>query len=267
MKNIHKILILTDFSPAATNALVYGTALARAKDAELIVMTVYSLPEVTYDRQAQENYDKAFEQVRRDYFYEQSPNYQFVVRMNEDILEEVALAVNELGADLLVMGAKGKGLSQKIFGSLTHSLMRQAQVPVLAIPEKVRFLEIDQICFACDYAKADKIEPLGVLLSFADAFKAKIRVLNINQDYAHIPFEEAVQVFRIANFFEDFPHSFDFSAEKDVVKAIVKFVKEENVGLVALMPQKRNFFDRLFKSSVTEEVLHQINVPLLSFHQ
>lgn len=267
MKNIHKILILTDFSPAATNALVYGAALARAKDAELVVMTVYALPEVTYDRQAQENYDKAFEQLRRDYFFASAPAYQFVVRLNEDIAEEVALAINELGADLLVMGAKGKGLSQKLFGSLTHSLMRQAQVPVLAIPEQARFEEINQICFACDYAKTDRIEPLGVLLSFADAFKAKIRVLNINQDYAHIPFEEAVQVFRIANFFEDFPHSFDFSAEKDVVKAIVKFVKEENVGLVALMPQKRNFFDRLFKGSVTNEVLHQINVPLLSFHQ
>jgi nucleotide-binding universal stress UspA family protein len=52
--------------------------------------------------------------------------------------------------------------------------------------------------------------------------------------------------------------------ENEVVYGIEKFVKSFKPEMLAMFTVKRNFFDKLFDGSLTEEVAHSTSIPLLT---
>lgn len=145
---VHKILVAHDFSEAATRALRFAAGLARTTDATLAVVYVradiydgrgdpsLSLPNALpgqserYLRFLETELQRIVDEVIED---PRPPVTCHVLR--GDPVKHIAELAQELGADLVCVGATGKGAVQRVMlGSVSQLLLRTATIPVLLVP-------------------------------------------------------------------------------------------------------------------------------------
>lgn len=142
---LDRILVPTDFSETAGHALRYASDLARGCGARLTVL--YSdlfAPPIDYtaviggwdENALPQMKARAEEQLQRDAEANVDPSvlYETVVRIAAP-LDGILAQARESKAELIVMGSHGRaGFRRLMIGSVTEAVMRQAKVPVLAVP-------------------------------------------------------------------------------------------------------------------------------------
>jgi len=52
----------------------------------------------------------------------------------------------------------------------------------------------------------------------------------------------------------------------DIVKGLEEYVKENPVDILVMAQHKRNFFEKIFKSSKTETMVHHTDIPIYALH-
>jgi nucleotide-binding universal stress UspA family protein len=140
------ILVPTDFSGPAANALRYAAALGARFGAHLLVIYAdlfnppvdYTIGGAgTFQLPLEEMIEGAREQLLAFAETNISAAMPYDVRVVVDSPTSAIFAqVRESGANLIVMGTHGRtGLRRLLFGSVTEAVMRHAPVPVIAVHE------------------------------------------------------------------------------------------------------------------------------------
>jgi nucleotide-binding universal stress UspA family protein len=144
-RKINRILVPTDFSETADQALRYASGLARALGAKLTIVyadpfvppidftaTVGGWDEFSFvSLQA-----RAQDHLRSDAEANIDPAvpYDIAIRVDPP-LDGILAEARASAADLIVMGTHGRtGFRRLIIGSVTEAVMRYAKVPVIAVP-------------------------------------------------------------------------------------------------------------------------------------
>jgi nucleotide-binding universal stress UspA family protein len=140
------ILVPTDFSPQADQALDYACALAAKLGATVNLVSVVGIPALgvpelgaamtasVIDDMVRDNQKslEALADARRG----QATIGQVLLRTGDarDVIPAVA---EEIGADLIVIGTHGRrGLSRALLGSVAEYVVRISRVPVLTVRAK-----------------------------------------------------------------------------------------------------------------------------------
>lgn len=138
-----KLLVATDFSECAEQALDYAVALAGALGAKLhllhvIVIPAMAIPEVgvavtntLIESTVQEQQAALDKSAARH----AAAGIETLLRTGDarDMIVDVA---REIGADLIVMGTHGRrGVRRALIGSIAESVVRTAPCPVLTTRE------------------------------------------------------------------------------------------------------------------------------------
>jgi len=145
---INRILVPTDFSETADQALRYASGLARGLGAKLTI--VYADPFVppvdfTATVGAWDEFSFMSLQARaQDHLrstaeanVDPSVAYDIAVRVDPP-LDGILAEARASEADLIVMGTHGRtGFRRLIIGSVTEAVMRYAKVPVIAVPAHI----------------------------------------------------------------------------------------------------------------------------------
>ena len=142
---LNRILVPTDFSETATHALRYASGLARNLGAQITVLysdpfvppidytaTVGSWSEDTFVLLKQ----RAEEQLRQTAEANIEAGVPWETKLRVSLpLEGILAQARESKAGLIVMGTHGRtGFRRLVLGSVTEAVMRQAEVPVIAVP-------------------------------------------------------------------------------------------------------------------------------------
>jgi len=148
MVRIRRILCPVDFSPASNHAVQYAAELARSYDASLKLLHVASpiIPasyEYPIDTTALlQTMQKASERQMQRLLAKTERSRVNVdgAVVTGDIIGQIKDEIESTKPDLVVMGAHGKGLLDRIFlGSTAERVVRAALCPVMVIPpEKKR---------------------------------------------------------------------------------------------------------------------------------
>lgn len=143
MRQVKKILVPTDFSDSAHNALEHARVYAARFEAELLLLHVVETLAVGYA-------SDLFPVPMAEVFQEMSGYAQAELRKLADEARAQKLEVRELvvqgkpsaeivrvaeeeHVDLIVLGTHGKGvLDHALFGSTTERVVRKAPCPVLS---------------------------------------------------------------------------------------------------------------------------------------
>jgi len=148
---LKKILVCTDFSASARQAVNYAVKLAETNAAKLVVLTVLPdlllsdeelmMARVSVEKVKQESQEKIAEahaqlvkQIRPAALKKLRP--QFIVRDGKPFLEIVRTA-KEVKADLIVVASHGQSrIAEMLLGSTTERVVQKAPCSVLVVREK-----------------------------------------------------------------------------------------------------------------------------------
>lgn len=272
-----KILFPTDFSETANNALLYALSLAESQDATVYVLHVYELPIINGGISAglvQNVYDTVkFGQFEN--FKDNIPQLRKIAEENgfghiplKFILEEgnflyiMRETIAEEKIDYVVMGTTGySDIEKKIFGTNTINAMTSLKVPILSIPNHIKFNGIKKIGFTTIFNDKDK-EALYYLIEMANRHKARVQCLHVSKDGKYD--KEILEKWK--NEFKDEPIDFIIKVNAEPVNAVLEFIQEAELDLLTVISRNKGFFDKLFAPSVSKKIASKNNVPLFVFH-
>ncbi|MCB0561897.1 MAG: universal stress protein [Lewinellaceae bacterium] len=266
-----KILVPTDFSGNALNALLYAKELACKFDSHLTVLHTFQVIKrsdmlVSID-------DILYEEAEKDMaaFLEKAPSKNPVgVKITKgDAISSIVSYARDWGASLIVMGTQGaSGLKEVFMGSTTGGVIRHTHhIPVLSIPENFAPRPIQNIAFAIANMNLSGEEAIEPLRELARRFDAKVHIFHSVKDKDEA---DKAKLMETASWLEGLPYTFSLEEERgnlhETIKAFVKSVDADMLCLVRRKHGTIGFFERLFKTSATLQEAFHCELPLLVLH-
>lgn len=271
------ILVPTDFSKSANNALNYALAIAKREKAKIILMHAYDIIylsenapleyyaeglEATKDA-AQKMLDTLVARIEKLRVKYEAINLQGLP------VDSVISLAKKKKVDFVIMGTRGaSGLKEVLLGSNTAKVIAKAPCPVIAIPEKATFKGIKKIAYASNYRSSDVIT-IKQLLVLAKIFKSRIRLVHITNGEYTLAYEKEY----MKNFVDKIKERTKYNhitaellESSDVEKMLEKYIKKESIDLLAVSTKHRNFLERIFGTSITKALAYHSKVPLVTFH-
>lgn len=266
-----KILVPTDFSDCANNAVDVAKAIALRSGAELNFIHIEEqTPEVVHVSQTKVPAKDAHLGIAR---YE----LQHTVDLTEKegikakpifVLsgtgEELKDYVKPYEIDLIVMGSHGeKGWREVIVGSRTKALLREVSVPVLVVKKPNPNFNPKRIVFASTF-KEDVTPCLKAIISFSKYWNAELELVFINMmDHPHQE-EEAKEIMKKQmDLVEPVTYTLNVSDTNDEEWGISKFADLVKADMISVVMDKHTGLVGLFKSSVAEKLITHSSLPVL----
>lgn len=270
-----KILVPTDFSDNAENALKVAAQIARARKSELIllhmlelpsqggdaIVTSHNIPELMlFKKVAIEKLDDLMDAEYLDGL-EVSEIIQF-----EMAFDGIMNISKKNDVDLIVMGSHGaSGFKEMFIGSNAEKVVRSSEVPVLIIKKEVQEFKVNSFVFASDFSEEIK-KPFQKALEIADLFGAHIHLVRINTlsnftstDSSNKIFEEFLKGSNAKNYTT---HVYN---DASVEKGVLHFAKSINADLIGICTHGRNGLSNFFNGSVSEDLVNHAMRPIITF--
>lgn len=272
------ILVPTDFSANANNALEYAAEIAHLNEAVLVLLHVYT-PAVSKSNiisafitdeveDAKKEILEKLNVVRKTLELEYAGiTCHTQVAIGETVTEIIAVS-NQLPADLIIMGTLGaSNLTRSLFGSNTASVVESSSCPVMCIPAGYTFQVPKRILFATNFSY-DDVEGVSRLATLANVFKSEIMIGHVDTSPEEDETEEtSMQKFidevKLASGYSDITHR--IVNDHNVSMGLDLIIQESAVDMVALSTHKRNFFEKFYNPSLTKKISLYSDIPIVVF--
>lgn len=269
MKNI---LVPIDFSKASLNAAKYAVSFAEALSANLHLLNVVPAPVVIDDSilasvlitqaELSENNHRLMKEEVDSLSKKANVEIKSIVAegLPSDVITEVA---KELKAELIIMGMKGKGKSNSVFGSTATAVIRKAGFPVLVIPENGDYQPIRNITFASDFDPDVESDSYDLLIKLAQKLNIPVYVLNVQKKNCALGAERTIGKMKTSLAFSSLHPEFHSVYDRNVEEGIHMFIEKNPTDVLVMVAHPHNLFERMFGTVHTKEMSYQTKIPLL----
>lgn len=271
-----RILLPTDFSDNAFNAINYALELFKDVECTFFLLNIYTPPiyQMEYimgspnqleladilKEASLTQLDKLKKKLDQNF---KNPKHQFIVRSAfNTLVNEIEETIENENIDYVIMGTKGAtGAKEILFGTNTVHVIKRAKRPVIAIPPNFSFEAPKEILFPTDYEIKYPKGKFDPLLQLANQFKSRINVMHVSTGYELSPKqvknrESLQQLLGDKGLFHDLPNN-------EIIQAINTFQLKEKINLLVMVQNKHTFFERMFIEPVIKKIGFHINVPFM----
>ena len=279
MKNI---LVPTDFSENAWNALTYGIALFKKTRCTFYIVHVhpiapysggeaamYASPEILEKsilKESNEQLQELLHKIERLPFntkhtFHTSAHYGF---FTDHIKEEV----NHKNIGLVIMGTKGaSGLKAVSVGTNTGNVMTKVPCSVLAVPADAEYGRPKEIAFATDFQLGYDTKVLSELKDLAMSYKSALHFLYIATKGESLSDNQLKNRELLRNYFADMECSFHTLTGKKLDEAVQSFNESRDLDLLVMVAKNLNFLERILFRPTVEKISYHTTVPFLVLHE
>jgi nucleotide-binding universal stress UspA family protein len=274
------IIVPTDFSPVALNALHYALDMATSIKAEIILLNTYQVPVSYSDAPISPVTTISIDDIKKSSLERLEDLRQEVARITGgrmrvyteaklgntvDVLEEITSAVRPFA---IVMGSHGStGIERLIMGSTTLSVIRHLRCPVIVVPPGTNYKKIRKMGLACDFKDVAETIPTEYIKNIVHEFNAELHVLNVNRDGESYDDETPLESAWLDTLLGDMKPNYYFLKRDDVVEGINEFSETHNLDVVIVIPKKHNLLERIFHKSRSKELVTNAHIPIVSIHE
>ena len=293
MKKLRNILVPTDFSPSARQALAYGLGLARRSAATLHLMHVMnpvegdSFSPLKYTPEAHalhKSHDASIYELLETALSEfdtEGLEVELVKRRGMRMSEPILAYAKKEEVDLIVMGTHGRrGIKHLLMGSVASDVVRHAPCDVMAVHEKPTHEEnnIERILACVDFSPhSDAV--LKQAHALAAGYHARLDLLHVVE-----PLAFPVSLTGICTIYDIVPDlqgkveerldKLVSGVEKPEVDiethitdghaahTIIEFAEELDANLIVMATHGLSGLDRFLLGSVTSRVIRLAPCPV-----
>lgn len=276
-----KILLPTDFSRNAWNAITYAIELYKNEDCDFYVLntfsvTGYGLESMMVPEPGEKLYEEAKEKsekglgkiLERLTFRDDNPNHKFyMVSQFSLLLDAILDLVEKRDIEMIIMGTKGNtDAATIVYGSNTVLIMEKVRnCPVMAIPQDTLYQEPKEIVFPTDYKTSFKRRELQHVIEIAKISNAAIRVLYVS-DGEPLTQEQENNKKLLEENFDTIQHTFHVLHNVDVKGGLSAFVESRESDMITFVNRKHSFFGSIFSKPMVKNLGYHSKVPVLALH-
>jgi nucleotide-binding universal stress UspA family protein len=270
-----KILVPTDFSEQAENALKVAAQLAKTYDSEIYLLHIIELPIDQVDALSSHSdfpeavffmklAHKKFEALKQlDYL----KDIKVIETVDfHEIFKGVFHVSKKHDIDLIIMGSNGaSGLKEMLIGSNTEKVVRTSDTPVLVIKNEHKTFKIENFVFASDFKEESKAS-YKKSLGFAKIFNANMHLLTVNTPNNFSTTKEAQTKMNIfANAF-DYPNqNINIYNDSSIENGIMNFSESISADLIGMSTHGRQGLSHFFNGSISEDLVNHAKRPVMTF--
>jgi nucleotide-binding universal stress UspA family protein len=275
-----RILLATDFSPAATVALRYAAGLSRRFSSTLELATVIDLSATTM------SFDVVLRSTLQSMRHSDEEALGKLARTIQGIdvqtkviegFQPAALLLDEaaiLHSDLIVVGTSSKhGLDRITLGSTAEEIIRKATCPVLTIGAHVgkpadNTISFRRIVYATDFS-AEAARARDLAFSLAEVNGAEIFLCHVISDKEDSK-EDGLGVESLNALKALIPGNVELCHPKCVIEhgkaaeAILGLAAEVRADLIVLGARKSSFWLTFIEQGLTPSLLVEARCPVLT---
>lgn len=276
------ILVPTDFSKNAWNALKYGLKLYENVNCTFYILHVNPIP--TYSgagssvkgsskmaqesvlRDSKESLDELLLRIKN---IPNSAKHSFVtIALYDFFVDSIKREVETKKMDLIIMGTKGSsGLKKVTMGSNTGDVITKVKCPLLAVPENAVFKKPEEITFPTDYYLRYDLKVLNTLIEMTRMHKSVLRVLHISKKGEELGEEQLKNKEFLNDYLQDVEHSFHSLTGADLETAVQCFTESRDIDMIAMVAKNLNFFQRILFRPKVEQISYHTDIPFLVLHE
>lgn len=271
-----RILVPTDFSEEADNALEAARSLVASTGSEILLLHVIEDPHVeTFNTIGEEHYDtmeniyvlKLIEVsknriealLEEDRFSDINISYKVVIgNPYQNISEQIA----EHGCSLVVMGTKGaSGIQELLVGSNADKVVRYATCPVITVKNCRDLTKIKHIVFASDL-REEQLSIIDELKQMQEFYGATLHIIKVydslwlKQEEVEERIEEFAKVAKLENYTVNVAHN------NDEAYAIMEFANEIHADMIAMAAHSRSGILHFLSAPIARDVINHSKYPI-----
>ncbi|HET8963930.1 MAG TPA: universal stress protein [Chitinophagales bacterium] len=272
------ILVPTDFSECANNALRVAAFVARKTGANINLLHVHEVPLTGYQGSIEGTVDdipymmgllKATKaKIKKTLSLPFMKGIKVVHNIETgQICDHIIKAAEKYKVDLIIMGTHGvSGLKEAIIGSNAEKIVRNSSVPVITIKDNIIEPKVETIVYATDFSEEfelvfPEVEKIAKLLG------AKLEIVKV---VTRLQFETTKKSERIISKLKKKFKNSDFSAsvyyDFNKQQGIRRFARSKKADMIALGTHGRHGLSHFFNGSIAEELVNHSSVPVLTIN-
>jgi K+-sensing histidine kinase KdpD len=143
--------------------------------------------------------------------------------------------------------------------------MEEAHCPVIVVPTSAEFDGIiDHIGVATHFTPEDTAL-VEALRRFRDIMRCHLHVIHIDTTAEH----EGIE--KMKSFYEPWQQDKKMTAHcvphQDINEGLEAFIKDQKIDVLAILSQRRSWFDEIFEKNRAKELSYHQSIPLLVFQK
>lgn len=272
-----KILLPTDFSANAYNAIEY--ALQLFKEEECVFYLFHSFVPGSYiissiddgpsnmviediaRRNAKERIQEIQSNIELEHAYSKH-TFEVIISVSS-LISEMKSIVKEHNIDLIVMGTQGATGAKEVFlGTNTMDTIRKVNRTVIVVPERFTYQKPQEVLFTTDLKFSMENKYLPLLRWLGIKHNARLNVLNIYTGRSLEPYQEDVKN-KLESYFKDNSYLYHELEYMSVTEAVEYFQIKYKADFLVMINNKHSYFENLLFKPVIKEIVFHTNIPFM----
>ncbi len=275
-----RILVPTDFSACASNAVDFAVQSAKILPVDVMLVHSFEVAGNTYTDYLGVN--REFNQTLLNEVNHEFARVKSVIKETENVsvesyvsttsLNESILGLaNEKRIDFIVMGTSGaSGLKEKLWGSKTADVIGKSHVPVMAIPVDYKWKRPARILLLTNHFEKEPAL-LDFLFELAALYHAEVDVAVYTDEESDIAVTFLEHARKIPEYQNQLREQYKNDSivvahlyGKDFESTLQDHIVQNEIDMLAMVTYQRKFPDNLFHQSITKKMAYHTKIPLLA---
>lgn len=275
-----RLLVPTDFSKSANNAIDFAVQSAKILPAKITLLHSFEVNGNIYTDYMGIN--KEFTSTLLNDANEKLSELKQRIEETDGVVADTLVStdslqgaikksVKEKAFDMVIMGTLGaSGIKEKLWGSRTSEVIGKSAIPVMVIPIDYTWQKPKKILFVTNQFEREPAI-LNCLFELAGLYMARVQVAvftDEDDDKAltfldHTSKIAQYEAFLKDSYKEDTLMSTHLYGE-EFEETLQNFIKENEIDLLVMVTYQQRFWNRIFNPSKTKRMSYHTSIPLLA---
>jgi nucleotide-binding universal stress UspA family protein len=271
-----QILVATDFSNSAANAMEYAMALAKILNMDVCVLHAIHPTEGinnnTYNAIFIDDYYNNKRQALKDWAAtftdkEEYKDIEVITLCGVGFLKNVITKyIEDHHVELLVMGITGATGITGIVGSNASMMVSVVKIPTLIIPLESKLPSKPIITLATDYETRLSADDVNALNEMVEAFQSeRLQVLYVSEKSDKKNLETSEN--KLKELIKNTELVFNYVTDGRPLNGIMDFVEKQQTDILCLVKHHHGIVYRLFNRSTVNQVMNKSVKAILVLHE